>query len=154
MNRKMPELFILPNPEAAAFYTTKALDGENAGVDLFVPNDVEFAPGERKMVSMGVRAVMVDWKKFANYWMLPRSSMSKTGLMMMNSVGVIDKSYRGELIAALWNTTNDTVKVAAGQRLVQIVARDMDDIKLVTVVDELPGSVSERGEGGFGSTGL
>lgn len=150
----MPELFILPNPEAASFYTTKALDGENAGVDLFVPNDVEFAPGERKMVSMGVRAVMVDWKKFANYWMLPRSSMSKTGLMMMNSVGVIDKSYRGELIAALWNTTNDTVKVAAGQRLVQIVARDMDDIKLVTVVDELPGSVSERGEGGFGSTGL
>ena len=86
--------------------------------------------------------------------MLPRSSMSKTGLMLMNSVGVIDKSYRGELIAALWNTTNDTVKVAAGQRLVQIVARDMDDIKLVTVVDELPGSVSERGEGGFGSTGL
>jgi dUTP pyrophosphatase len=154
MDRKMPELFILPNPEAAPFYTTKALDGENAGVDLFVPNDVEFAPGERKMVSMGVRAVMVDWKKFANYWMLPRSSMSKTGLMLMNSVGVIDKSYRGELIAALWNTTNDTVKVSAGQRLVQIVARDMDDIKLVTVVDELPGSVSERGEGGFGSTGL
>ena len=150
----MPELFILPNPEAAPFYTNKTLDGQNAGVDLFVPNDVEFAPGERKMVSMGVRAVMVDWKKFANYWMLPRSSMSKTGLMLMNSVGVIDKSYRGELIAALWNTTNDTVKVSAGQRLVQIVARDMDDIKSVTVVNELPASGSDRGEGGFGSTGL
>lgn len=147
----MPELFILPNVEAASFYETKKLDGENAGVDLFVPKDVEFAPGERKMVSMGVRAVMVDWKKFANYWMLPRSSISKTGLMMMNSVGVIDKSYRGELIAALWNTTNEVVKVSAGQRLVQIVARDMDDIKSLTVVTELPSS--ERGEGGFGSTG-
>jgi dUTP pyrophosphatase len=147
----MPELFILPNPEAASFYTTKGFDGENAGVDLFVPNDVVFAPGERKMVSMGVRAVMIDWKKYANYWMLPRSSISKTGLMMMNSVGVIDKSYRGELIAALWNTTNEVVKVEKGQRLVQIVARDMDDIKSLTVVSELPSS--DRGEGGFGSTG-
>jgi len=147
----MPELFILPNPEAAPFYTNKTFDGENAGVDLFVPNDVEFAPGERKMVSMGVRAVMVDWKKYANYWMLPRSSISKTGLMMMNSVGVIDKSYRGELIAALWNTTNAVVKVEKGQRLVQIVARDMDDIKSLTVTNELPSS--DRGEGGFGSTG-
>jgi len=147
----MPELFILPNIEAASFYTNKKFDGENAGVDLFVPKDVEFAPGERKMVSMGVRAVIIDWKKTANYWMLPRSSMSKTGLMMMNSVGVIDKSYRGELIAALWNTTNAVVRVEKGQRLVQIVARDMDDIKSLTVVDSLP--VSERGEGGFGSTG-
>jgi dUTP pyrophosphatase len=147
----MPELFILPNPEAVSFYTNKSFDGENAGVDLFVPNDVVFAPGERKMVSMGVRAVMVDWKKMANYWMLPRSSISKTGLMMMNSVGVIDKSYRGELIAALWNTTNEVVKVERGQRLVQIVARDMDDIKSLRVVDALP--TSDRGEGGFGSTG-
>jgi dUTP pyrophosphatase len=147
----MPELFILPNPEAASFYENKTMNGENAGVDLFVPNDVEFAPGERKMVSMGVRAVMIDWKNMANYWMLPRSSISKTGLMMMNSVGVIDKSYRGELIAALWNTTHQTVKVERGQRLVQIVARDMDDIKSLTVVNVLP--ISERGEGGFGSTG-
>ena len=147
----MPELFILPNPEAATFYTSKMFNGENAGVDLFVPNDVFFAPGERKMVSMGVRAVMIDWKNTANYWMLPRSSMSKTGLMMMNSVGVIDKSYRGELIAALWNTTHEIVKVEKGQRLVQIVARDMDDIKTLTVVDTLPSS--DRGEGGFGSTG-
>jgi len=147
----MPELFILPNPEAATFYTSKMFNGENAGVDLFVPNDVFFAPGERKMVSMSVRAVMIDWKNTANYWMLPRSSMSKTGLMMMNSVGVIDKSYRGELIAALWNTTHEIVKVEKGQRLVQIVARDMDDIKTLTVVDTLPSS--DRGEGGFGSTG-
>jgi dUTP pyrophosphatase len=151
----MPELFILPNVEAASFYTNTKFDGENAGVDLFVPNEVVFAPGERKMVSMGVRAVMIDWKKMANYWMLPRSSISKTGLMLMNSVGVIDKSYRGELIAALWNTTNDTVTVQKGQRLVQIVARDMDDIKSLSVVDKLPNAnTDERGEGGFGSTGL
>jgi dUTPase len=72
--------------------------------------------------------------------------------MLMNSVGVIDKSYRGDLIAALWNTTGETVTVAEGQRLVQVVARDMGDIVECVVVDKLPATGS-RGAGGFGSTG-
>lgn len=103
------------------------------------------------MVGMGVKAVVSDGTSLQNYWMLPRSSLSKTGLMLANSVGVIDKSYRGELIAALWNSTSDVVKVEKGQRLVQIVARDMGDISDCVVVDVLP--ISERGAGGFGSTG-
>ena len=123
----MPELLVLPNTEANSFYSSSKLSGENAGFDLFLPNDVEFAPKECKMVS-------------------------KLGLMMMNSVGVIDRSYRGELIAALWNTKNEPVSVKKGQRLVQIVTRDMSDITQLTVVDSLPDTV--RGEGGFGSTGL
>ena len=151
----MPELFLLPSDSASASsspYKNAALDGENAGFDLYVPTDVEFGAGERKMVSMGVKAVVTDGNgRFCHYWMLPRSSISKTGLMMMNSVGVIDKSYRGELIAALWNTTDKTVVVQKGQRLVQIVAGDMSDITRVTVVDVLP--ESKRGEGGFGSSG-
>ena len=128
------------------------LSTENAGFDLFVPADVTFAPGERKMVGMGVKAIMTDNDGNAqNYWMLPRSSISKTGLMMLNSVGVIDKSYRGELIAALWNTKDTAVTVEKGQRLVQIVARDMSDITECTLVDQLPETA--RGSGGFGSTG-
>lgn len=131
---------------------TTVLSTENAGFDLFVPTDVTFAPGERKMVGMGVKALMSDnHGNFQNYWMLPRSSISKTGLMMMNSVGVIDKSYRGELIAALWNTTDAPLTVTKGQRLVQIVARDMSDITSYKIVDELP--TTSRGTGGFGSTG-
>jgi len=129
-----------------------SLSTENAGFDLFVPADVTFAPGERKMVGMGVKANMTDSHgNPQNYWMLPRSSISKTGLMMMNSVGVIDKSYRGELIAALWNTKDTPVTVEKGQRLVQIVARDMGDITECTLVDQLP--ETSRGSGGFGSTG-
>jgi len=101
---------------------------------------------------MGVRAIMVDGdSNTTHYWMLPRSSISKTGLMMLNSVGVIDKSYRGELMAFLWNTTTAPVIVEAGNRLVQIVAGDMSDITSVTLMDSLPNS--KRGEGGFGSTG-
>jgi dUTP pyrophosphatase len=148
----MSELLILPNADSAKYYETKILDCENAGVDLYVPTKVIFAPGEKKLVSMGVRAVMVDKaEQRLHYWMLPRSSISKTGLMMLNSVGVIDKSYRGELMAFLWNTTNTPVVVEEGNRLVQIVAGDMSDITSVKVVDELP--ASSRGEGGFGSSG-
>lgn len=147
----MPELFVLPNADAAKYYTTTVLNGDNAGVDLYVPTKVSFEAGEKKLVSMGVRAVMADNGEYKHYWMLPRSSISKTGLMMLNSVGVIDKTYRGELMAFLWNTTGSPILVEAGNRLVQIVAGDMSDITAVTVVDNLP--ETKRGEGGFGSTG-
>ena len=147
----MPELFILPNPDAAKYYETQLLDGENAGVDLYVPTKVIFEPGEKKLVSMGVRAVVVDGGAYKHYWMLPRSSISKTGLMMLNSVGVIDKSYRGELMAFLWNTRTTPVVIEAGNRLVQIVAGDMSDITSIRLMDSFP--TSARGEGGFGSSG-
>jgi dUTP pyrophosphatase len=147
----MSELFLVPSANAAEFYKSQTLNTENAGYDLFVPNDVSFAPDERKLVSMEVRAVVIENDTLQNYWMVPRSSISKTGLMMLNSVGVIDKSYRGELMAYLWNTTTWPVEVKKGQRLVQIVARHMGDIVSVSVVDKLP--ESSRGDGGFGSTG-
>ena len=70
--------------------------------------------------------------------------------MMANSVGVIDKSYRGELKAPVWSMTGET-KVQYGDRLFQIVAPDMGWIRHVRVVDALPNTV--RGQGGFGSSG-
>lgn len=147
----MSELFLVPSPAAAEFYSSRSLNTDNAGYDLFVPNDVTFAPDERKLVSMEVRAVVMEGGALQNYWMVPRSSISKTGLMMLNSVGVIDKSYRGELMAYLWNSTTWPVEVKRGHRLVQIVARHMGDIVSSTIVDKLP--ESSRGDGGFGSTG-
>jgi dUTP pyrophosphatase len=137
-------------PKGNAFYKSH-VPTENAGVDLYVPNDVVFAPGERKFVGMGTSAAVVEGDDCSAYWLAPRSSISKTGLMMMNSMGVIDKGYRGELIAALWNTLDREVVVKAGDRLVQVVSRDMTTFAKVLVVDALPESL--RGEGGFGSTG-
>jgi dUTP pyrophosphatase len=147
----MPELFILPNADAAKYYTTTALNGDNAGFDVYVPTKLLFEPGEKKLVNMGVRAVLVDGDAFKHYWMLPRSSISKTGLMMLNSVGVIDKTYRGELMGAVWSY-NDTVQIQKGTRLFQVLAPDMGWIKEVRIVESLSNTV--RGEGGFGSTGL
>jgi dUTP pyrophosphatase len=143
-------LNILPTTnEAAEYYKTKDLSTENAGFDLFVPEEVVFAPGD----SMRVKASMTDvLESTYHYWMPPRSSISKTGLMMLNSIGVIDKGYRGELMAFLWNTTDAPVTVKKGERLVQIVAPDMGAIQKVIVVDSLDST--SRGDGGFGSTGL
>lgn len=148
----MPSLLLqIRKSDVSTNYTTKELDGENAGFDLYVPETVTFAPGERKFLGMGVSAAVLEDNSVAAYWLLPRSSLSKTGLMMMNSVGVIDKGYRGELIAAFWNTLDKEVTVKKSDRLVQIVSRDMKSFSEVRVVDSLPESL--RGEGAFGSTG-
>lgn len=146
-------LRLLPTTlDAAEFYGTRNLNTENAGVDLFVPEETVFAPGEKKLVSMRVKAELVDCVgRPVHYWMPPRSSISKTGLLLLNGIGVIDKSYRGELMAYLWNMTDAPVSVKKGDRLVQIVAPDMGPIEGVLFVETL--GETERGEGGFGSSG-
>jgi dUTP pyrophosphatase len=90
-------------------------------------------------------------KTDSHFWLLPRSSIYKTGLMMANSTGVIDKSYRGELKAPVWSMTANSI-VTRGDRLFQIVAPDMGWIRNVRIVESMPGT--DRGAGGFGSTGV
>jgi len=146
-------LQLVPTTEtSASFYTSSERTNDNAGFDLHVPVDVEFAPNEKKLVSMNVKAVLTGGDNTpVHYWMLPRSSISKTGLMLCNSVGVIDRTYRGELMAFLWNTTDKPVIVKQWDRLVQIVAPDMGHINQIQVVYSL--DQTARGDGGFGSSG-
>ena len=145
----MSLLCLMPTAGNTHYANVKA--DENAGVDLYVPADVTFAPGERKFVGMGTSAAVIENSVRAPFWLVPRSSLSKTGLMMMNSVGVIDKGYNGELIAALWNTTTKEVVVKKGDRLVQVVSRDMTSFAEVSLVDQV--STTTRGDKGFGSSG-
>ena len=160
-------LYLQPTTdEAASFYTDKLtvaskdsdlklieINRENAGFDLYVPREVVFAPGERKLVSMEVKAAVEGvFRSSHHYWMAPRSSISKTGLMLLNSMGIIDKGYRGELMAYFWNTTNETVTVTKGQRLVQLMTPCLGDWWKAQIVSSL-GAPTARGDGGFGSTG-
>lgn len=147
-------LQLLPTTDACREYYKEIVerDVNNAGFDLHVPEEVRFAPGERKLVSMQVKATLIrDDDRLVHYWMAPRSSLSKTGLILCNSMGVIDLSYRGELMAFLWNTLDREVVVQKGDRLVQILAPDMGDIQTVKLVKNL--GETERGVDGFGSTG-
>jgi dUTP pyrophosphatase len=133
----------------------------NSGFDLFFPEDTSFAPvgpAAVTMSSMHVKAEMVDGEdKPTAYYMYPRSSMSKTPLMLANHTGIIDSGYRGELIGAFRNvTTPDAAArnyvVSKHTRLLQICHPTLRPF-LVELVDESELSDTSRGAGGFGSTG-
>lgn len=142
--------------KSAADYLAKPYGERDAGLDLYAAEDTKIDEGT-SMAGMGLKAALYDTARgiFRAYWMLPRSSISKTSLRLANSVGLIDAGYRGEIKAALY-----TVRVGFGTtlerntRIVQLASPDLlpfDDIK---VVDEIPGGATLRGEGGFGSTGV
>jgi dUTP pyrophosphatase len=153
----MSVLRLCPSSSTAEFYTAGTITGaaaDNAGFDLFVPENCVIPPGEMKFVSMDLKAVVSEGGQAAHYWLVPRSSISKTGLVLANSIGVIDRSYRGSLMGAFWNMTTHDVPLTRGQRLLQIVSRDMTSFSAVEIVgtaEEL--GVTARGEGGFGSSG-
>ena len=121
-------------------------DGD-AGLDLYILADQNFEPGTTQPIHLGVKCEPVDGRA---YYLIPRSSISKTPLRMANSIGLIDGGYRGELIAVCDNIKDYSYTVTRGQRLFQLVAADSSAISF-----ELVGNLSEtsRGGGGFGSTG-
>ena len=133
----------------------------NSGFDLFFPKSQSFTGMKAEFASMGVKcdmriydSIMNQWKP-TGFYMYPRSSMSKTPLMLANHTGIIDSGYRGELIGAFrhLSQTSPPYEVEQGTRLLQICAPDLRPI-LVYLVDETELEVTERGAGGFGSTGI
>lgn len=135
-------------------YTLIAPSHENAGIDFAANEDWFGVPGDKAhLLDLGVRAMLVNLatRQPVHYWLLPRSSIYKTGHIMANSVGVIDSSYRGVLKAPVVATVNGATGFKRGERYFQIVAPDMGQIRLVCSMADLP--TSARGEGGFGSTG-
>jgi dUTP pyrophosphatase len=144
-----------PAEGGSSFYnfTSAGRQNENAGVDLLT---AETWKGDgAHLLDLGVRAMLVDneTKQPVHYWLLPRSSIYKTGYMMANSVGVIDASYRGILKAPVVPILAHSLMTGftRGDRHFQIVAPDMgwiSDIQRVSVLPE-----TARGDGGFGSTG-
>jgi dUTP pyrophosphatase len=133
---------------------TKEYTDENAGFDLLTATDYERDCSAPRLCGMGVAAIMVNQftNTTVNYWMAPRSSIWKNNVTLANSIGVIDRSYRGELMAALISMKPGVI--AKGTRLVQILAPTMGHITRVNICnkDDMPSSL--RGEGGFGSTGV
>jgi len=121
-------------------------DGD-AGLDLFVIDSLTVEPGETAIIKLYIACENIQGN---SYFLMPRSSISKTPLRQCNSVGLIDGSYRGEIMAAVDNVKNESYTVEPGQRLFQLVAMDGSPIYI-----ELVSKLTEtgRGDGGFGSTG-
>jgi dUTP pyrophosphatase len=121
----------------------------DAGLDLVTTEAVALGPGERRTVGTGVALALPAG---CAAFVLPRSGLAaRHGLTVLNAPGTVDAGYRGEVRVTLLNTDPAVpVELAAGDRIAQLVVLDLPAVRLVEV-ERLPGS--ERGEGGFGSTG-
>ncbi len=136
------------NEEASKFYKNHGHfhDGD-AGLDLYILEDIEFKPGETKLIKLGISCEPLNG---VAYFLFPRSSISKSPLRLSNSIGLIDAGYRGEIMASCDNIKEMDYIAKKGDRLFQLVAANCSPISY-DIVDEL--TETTRGTGGFGSTG-
>jgi dUTP pyrophosphatase len=120
----------------------------DAGMDLSSCERIELAPGERALVPTGLAVAIPDGHAG---FVQPRSGLAaKHGITIVNTPGLIDSGYRGELQVALLNTdARESFVVEEGMRIAQLVVLALPELELLEV-DELPDS--ERGVRGFGSS--
>ena len=121
----------------------------DAGADLYAAHSVRLAPGERALVPTGI-AIALPYGYVG--LIHPRSGLSvRHGISMVNAPGTIDAAYRGEIKVNLINLDpNDAVTLDRGDRIAQLIIQEVAHAVFVPV-EGLPGT--ERGTGGFGSTG-
>ncbi len=124
---------------------------QSAGVDLcaFIEEKVILKPNERKLVGTGLYIALPSGFEAQ---IRPRSGLAFTyGVTIINSPGTIDADYRGEIKIALINHSNQNFVIQNGDRIAQMVVTKYEQISfiLVDTLDE-----TERGEGGYGHTGI
>jgi len=133
-------------------YAPKYATPGSAGIDLraCIEMAIKIHPGETILVPTGIAIHLCDPGLAA--MILPRSGLGhKHGIVLGNLVGLIDSDYQGELFVSTWNRGHDTFTLNPLDRLAQLVVVPVVQVAF-NVVDEFP--VSERGAGGFGSTGV
>jgi dUTP pyrophosphatase len=121
----------------------------DAGADLVSAEDVELAPGERRLVHTGVAVALPDGHVGLVH---PRSGLAaRLGVTVLNAPGTVDAGYRGEILVNLVNHDRViTAKISRGDRIAQLVVQRVERAHFHGV-DHLPDTV--RGAGGHGSTG-
>jgi dUTP pyrophosphatase len=121
----------------------------DAGADLVAAEDVELAPGERRLVPTGMAVALPDGYVGLVH---PRSGLAhRLGVTVLNAPGTVDAGYRGEILVNLVNhDPAATVKISRGDRIAQLLVQRVERVTF-HAVDELPDTV--RGAGGHGSTG-
>ena len=123
----------------------------SAGIDLkatSIIRAIEIYPGDQELISTGI-AIHIKDPGYAGM-IIPRSSMGKKGIVLGNLVGLIDSDYQGEILVLLWNRGNDIVQIDHMDRIAQLVIVPVVQAQF-EIVQEF--EKSQRGAGGFGSTG-
>lgn len=118
-----------------------------AGMDFYQPESITIEPHQTQYVTLGIA---MEIPKGYMLMLAPRSSMSKTPLIIPNSFGVIDADYRGEIKGIFKNTSDDAYLIQKGDRLVQGILVPVGALKLLEVAQL---TETARGAGGIGSTG-
>ena len=122
----------------------------SAGMDLkaVLAEPVTLTPLERKIIGTGLKIALPEGYEAQ---VRPRSGLAaKHGITVLNAPGTIDADYRGEIGVILVNLSNDNFTIDPGERIAQLVIAQYTQVKW-SVVDHL--DETERGKGGFGSTG-
>jgi len=120
----------------------------DAGLDLRASEFASLEPGERRLVPTGLAVAIPEGHAG---FVVPRSGLAlQKGVTVLNAPGLIDSGYRGELKVLLINHGAETVTIARGERIAQLVIQPVASVTLVEV-ERLADSA--RGVGGFGSTG-
>jgi dUTP pyrophosphatase len=134
--------------DARALLPTRAYPGD-AGLDLYALQEHVLGPGERASVATGI-SVEIPGDQAG--LVLPRSGLAaRHGIALVNAPGLIDSGYRGEIRVLLLNTDRrEPFTISAGDRIAQLVLVKVET-PAVEEVEEL--ALSERGAGGFGSSG-
>lgn len=123
----------------------------SAGLDLraSLENDIALNPLERALIPTGLKIELPDGYEAQ---IRPRSGLAaKHGITVLNSPGTIDSDYRGEIKVILVNLSNDIFTVKNEERIAQMVVSKYENIEWQSV---LKFSETERGDGGFGHTGI
>ena len=129
-------------------------DNENVGVDLYFDDDYIVPAGKKALLKFGIKCEVInEFGRNVAYFLVPRSSISKTPLIQANSIGIIDAGYRGYIMAMVYNTSDIDYSLKKGERLFQLVpinnGKPFNSIEIVSTLSE-----TIRGTGGFGSTGV
>jgi dUTP pyrophosphatase len=125
---------------------------QSAGLDLraCVDEPLTLQPGQVELISSGL-SIYIEDPGLAGM-LIPRSGMGhKNGIVLGNLIGLIDADYQGPLKVSCWNRSNEPFTIQPGDRIAQLVIVPVvqADLQIVESFEE-----SERGEGGFGSTGV
>ena len=123
----------------------------SAGVDLLaqLQEPVMLKPLQRALIPTGLYIELPDGYEAQ---VRPRSGLAlKKGVTVLNSPGTIDSDYRGEIKVIMINLSNETTVINTGERIAQLIVAKFEKVTF-KVVDEL--NETERGEGGFGHTGV
>jgi|TARA_R110002020_G_C15656120_1_gene716235 dUTP pyrophosphatase len=147
----LPVEMVILNPDVEKYGLPKWATTGSAGMDLRALKDAELYPGDQEEFSLGFSISL----PFGSFGLLaPRSSLGIQRIHLSNLVGIIDSDYQGELVVNLTNNSRhpEPFKIKAGDRIAQLVVLPFchADWDIVTKFS----NESDRGDGGFGSTGV